>query len=90
MNQKDIYVTHRLNEIKMGLKLKKLELDFEIADSITVATLKAYRKSLKKHLKDHKKGVAWLHDDDVPSMTKTIEALDLIISHFTVEDEGEI
>ena len=35
----------------MGLKLKKLELDFEIADSITVATLKAYRKSLKKHLK---------------------------------------
>lgn len=90
MNLIDIYVEIQTSEMKMGLKLKKLELDFEIADSITVATLKAYRKSLKKHLKDHKKGVAWLHDDDLPSMTKTIEALDLVISHFTVEDEGEI
>ena len=79
MNQKDIY---QINEINMGLKLKKLELDFDIADSITVATLKNYRKSLKKHLKDHKKGTAWLHANDVPSMTKTIEALDLVIRDF--------
>jgi hypothetical protein len=69
----------------MGLKLKKIELDFEIADSITVCTLKAYRKSLKKHLKDHKKGVAWLHADDVPVMTKTIEALDIVLRDFGVE-----
>lgn len=79
MNQKDIYQT---SEMKMGLKLKKIELDFEIADSITVATLKAYRKSLKRHLKDHAKGTAWLHADDVPHMTKTIEALDIVISEF--------
>jgi hypothetical protein len=73
----------------MGLKLKKLELDFDIADSITVATLKAYRKSLKKHLKDHKKGEAWLHPDDVPNLTKTIEALDIVISDFTVDDQED-
>lgn len=79
MNQKDIY---QINEIKMGLKLKKLELDYDIADSITVATLKNYRKSLKKHLKEHAKGTAWLHADDVPRMTKTIEALDLVIRDF--------
>jgi hypothetical protein len=68
----------------MGVKLKKLELDFDTADRITVCTLKAYRKSLKKHLREHAEGTAWLHADDVPKMTKTVEAIDIVLADFGV------
>ena len=60
---------------------KKLEIDFETADRITVLTLKEQRKYLKKELADFKKG-DYLHPEDVVNNTRVIQALDLVIKHY--------
>lgn len=63
---------------------KKIELDGETADRITVLTLKDYRSYLKKELSQFKKG-EYLHPEDVAGNIKAIEALNLIIKHFGEE-----
>jgi hypothetical protein len=60
---------------------KKLEIDFETADRITVLALKEQRKYLKKELADFKKG-EYLHPEDVVNNTRVIQALDLVIKHY--------
>jgi len=71
-------------------------IDGETADRITSLNLKEYRAYLKKELKQWKKNPKtdsnpdgyWLHPEDVAGNIRTIEALDLIISHFpTTSDE---
>jgi hypothetical protein len=71
-------------------------IDGETADRITSLNLKDYRAYLKKELKQWKKNPKtdsnpdgyWLHPEDVAGNIRTIEALDLIISHFpTTSDE---
>jgi len=71
-------------------------IDGETADRITSLNLKDYRAYLKKELKQWKKNPKtdsnpdgyWLHPEDVAGNIRTIEALNLIISHFVVtEDE---
>jgi hypothetical protein len=72
---------------------KKLELDMETANRITVLSLKDYRSYLKKELKEWKKNPKsdsnpsgyWLHPEDVTGNIRAIEALDLIIKHFGEE-----
>jgi hypothetical protein len=61
---------------------KKLKIDYETADHITLLNLKSYRKYLKKELKDHEEKGTYLHDDDVCGNNKAIAALTLIITHF--------
>ena len=69
---------------------RKLELDGEIADGITVLNLINYRAYLKTELNLWKKNPRsdtnpdgyWLHPDDVAGNIKDIEALNLIIKHF--------
>jgi len=63
---------------------KKIELDGETADRITVLNLKECRSYLKKELKQFKKG-EYLHPEDVAGNIKTIEALTLIIKYFGEE-----
>ena len=60
---------------------KKLEIDFETADRITLLTLKEQRRYLKKELADFKKG-EYLHPEDVVNNTRVIQALDLVIKHY--------
>jgi hypothetical protein len=60
---------------------KTIDLDGEIADRITVLSLKEHRSYLKKELQNHKKG-EWLHPEDVDNNIKLIEAMNLIIKHF--------
>ena len=60
---------------------KKLEIDFETADRITVICLKEQRQYLKKELAKFKKG-EYLHPDDVVNNTRMIEALDQVIKHY--------
>jgi hypothetical protein len=71
-------------------------IDAETADRITSLNLKDYRAYLKKELKQWKKNPKtdsnpdgyWLHPEDVAGNIRSIEALDLIISHFPqTEDE---
>lgn len=63
---------------------RKIELDGEAADRITVLNLKEYRAYLKKELKQYKKG-EYLHPDDVAGNIKLIEAMTLIIKYFGEE-----
>ena len=60
---------------------KKLEIDFETADRITLLTLKEQRRYLKKELSDFKKG-SYLHPDDVVNNTRLVQALDMIIKYY--------
>ena len=60
---------------------KKLEIDFETADGITLLTLKEQRRYLKKELADFKKG-EYLHPEDVSGNQIMIHHLDAVIKHF--------
>jgi hypothetical protein len=60
---------------------KKLEIDMETADRITVLVLRDQRRYLKKELMQFEKG-GYLHADDVVNNTRMIAALDLVIKHF--------
>jgi hypothetical protein len=70
-------------------------IDGETADRITSLNLKDYRAYLKKELAQWKKNPKtdsnpdgyWLHPEDVAGNIRTIEALDLIISHFPVTSD---
>ncbi len=70
---------------------KKIKIDHETADRITVATLKNYRSNLKKELKKYWKNPKtdsnpngfWLHPEDVGDHQRRIEALNLIIGDYT-------
>ena len=69
---------------------RKIELDGETSDRITVLNLKDYRDYLKSELKKWKKNPKsdsnptghWMHSEDVSNSVQIIAALDLIISHF--------
>ena len=60
---------------------KKLEIDFETADRITVLTLKEQRRYLKKELADFKKG-GYLHPEDVVNNTRLVQAIDDVIKYY--------
>ena len=60
---------------------RKLEIDFETADRITVICLKEQRKYLKKELKRFEKG-EYLHPEDVVNNTRMIQALDQVINYY--------
>jgi hypothetical protein len=72
---------------------RKIELDGEAADRITVLNLQDYRAYLKKELTQWKKNPRtdsspdgyWLHPEDVSGNIRTIEALSLVIKHFGKE-----
>ena len=71
-------------------------IDGETSDRITSLNLKDYRAYLKKELKQWQKNPKsesnpsgyWLHPDDVTGNIRTIEALDLIISHFPQTEDA--
>ena len=63
---------------------KKIELDGEAADRITVLNLKDCRSYLKKELRQYKKG-EYLHPEDVAGNIKMVEALNLVIKYFGEE-----
>lgn len=63
--------------------MKKLEIPYEIADGITLATLQDQHKYLKEELRAHLEDGAYLHEEDAyNSQFKLIPALELIINYF--------
>lgn len=60
---------------------KKLEIDYETADRITLLTLKDHLSYLKKELKEHKKG-SWMHEEDVAYNFILIDALEKIVKYY--------
>lgn len=69
---------------------KKIELDIDTANHITLLTLKDYRKYLNSELKKWKKNPKsetnpngyWLHPEDVSGNIHRIMHLDAIIKDF--------
>jgi hypothetical protein len=70
--------------------MKKIKLDAEVADGITLCNLKNCRVYLKKELAQWKKNPRsdanpdgyWLHPEDVVDNTLNIAALDRVIKYF--------
>lgn len=70
--------------------MKKIELDVEVANGITLCNLKNCRAYLKKELAQWKKNPMsetnpngyWLHPEDVVGNTQIIAALDVVIDYF--------
>lgn len=69
---------------------KKIKIDQDTADRITVTTLKNYRSNLKKELKNYLKNPKtdlnpagyWMHPGDIVGNRQRIDALDLIIGDY--------
>lgn len=70
--------------------MKMIELNAEVADGITLCTLKEHREYLYDELqkwKDNPKTDSnptgyWLHPDDVVGNTVIIKAFDTVISYY--------
>ncbi len=64
--------------------MKKIKISMDVADQISLASLKDYRKYLKKELKEHKKNpdTFYVHPDDLVGNQRRIEALNLIIKDY--------
>ena len=61
---------------------KGLELDWEIADKITLASMKDHLAYLQKELAEHKEG-HYMHPEDVyNSEYKIIPALETLIAYY--------
>jgi len=61
--------------------IKGLEIEYEIADRITLTNLIDHRKMLIKSLYDYKVGM-WLHPEDVVRNAELITALDILIPYY--------
>jgi hypothetical protein len=69
---------------------KKIELDGEAADSITISNLKEHLSYLKENMKNWKKNPqtddnpdgVWMHPGDVSTNIQMIEHLKAVIDYF--------
>ena len=60
-----------------------IEITWEVADGITLATLKDTLNSAEKSLRQYEKGKSWLHPEDVDNYRENlIPALKTIIHYF--------
>ena len=58
-----------------------LTIPFEVADGITLASLKEQREYLMKELKDFEEG-KWLHPEDVVRNHELIRAMNTLIEYY--------
>lgn len=63
-------------------KSKGLEIPFEVADQITLATMQDQLKMLRKEVKDHLEKGSWLHPEDLGNNIRYIHALEVLIPYF--------
>lgn len=61
------------------------EIDYAMADKITIRNLSEYRDSLKETLNNHLENGAWMHPDDVPHSKEMIKAINFVLKDFGVE-----
>ena len=82
-----------ITENKMNKKSAGLEIPFEVADGIVLASLQDQRRYLKSELKaweknprtDNNPTGVWLHPEDVVKNTVLIRAMDEIIKYYGAE-----
>ena len=61
---------------------KGLEIPFEIADMITLSSLKDQYKYLKEETRRHLEEGAWLHPEDLGRNIQIINAMELLIPYY--------
>lgn len=67
----------------MTTRQRKLELDYDTADSITLLVLKDYRKLIKQNLNAHFNDGEYVHPDDLAFyQTTLLPALKVVINQF--------
>ena len=63
--------------------MNELTIPYDVADSITLATLQDHYDYLVEELKDHRENGAYMHPDDVRnSEEKYIPSLRIVIAFF--------
>jgi hypothetical protein len=60
----------------------KLELNYDIADALTLLNLKNCLKQTKKQVKQHLKKGAYMHPEDLEHNQKLIPALEVVIHYY--------
>ena len=61
---------------------KGLEISFEVADGITLATLQSQYEYLKEETRAHLEDGQYLHPEDLGNNIKLCHALELLIPYF--------
>ena len=61
---------------------KGLEIPFEVADRITLASMQDQLKMLRKEVKDHLIKGAYLHPEDLGNNIRYIHALEILIPYY--------
>jgi hypothetical protein len=61
---------------------KGVKIPFEVADSITLASLQDQYKYLKKETKQHLEKGQWMHPEDLGKNIQLINALELLIPYY--------
>ena len=61
---------------------KGIEIPFEIADGITLASLKDQHRYLKEETRLHLEEGEWLHPEDLGKNFQLIHALELLIPYY--------
>ena len=61
---------------------KGLVIPFEVADNITLASLKDQHRYLKKETRLHLEKGEWLHPEDLVKNVQLINALELLIPYY--------
>lgn len=59
-----------------------LQIDWEVANRITLLNLKDYQRVLTEELEKFKNDQQWLHSEDVVRHQKVIAALDIVIAEY--------
>lgn len=70
--------------------MSKFKLDWEIADGITIQSLKQHKKYLKNELKSYYANPksegnifgVWMHPEDVEMNKKVIEAINVVLKYY--------
>ena len=68
----------------MGKTITKgnIEIPYEAADDITVASLIEHREMLRDDLELQAENIEWLHEDDIVNHKKLIKAMNRIIKYY--------
>lgn len=61
---------------------KGLKIPYEVADGITLASLKDQHKYLKEETRLHLEEGQWLHPEDLGKNVQIINALELLIPYY--------
>jgi hypothetical protein len=59
-----------------------LQIPYEVADLITLETLKASRKLLKEDMRDHKEEATYMHPEDYANNKNYLKAMKVLIAYY--------